>query len=134
VSQLPNQPLPSQPLPLLPKDSRGILKTAINGNVACQGLSVSDIRRSRPFCGNGGSPFFERTAGRVVQREVMKMGKIKEFIEKTFDDYRNDRITLKQLIISLSRYAERNIPYDWLWAIFEDELNKQFNDIGDIAY
>jgi len=62
------------------------------------------------------------------------MGKIKEFIEKTFDDYRNDRITLKQLIISLSRYAERNIPYDWLWAIFEDELNKQFNDIGDIAY
>jgi hypothetical protein len=64
----------------------------------------------------------------------MKMGKIKEFIEKTFDDYRNDRITLRQLIISLSRYAERNIPYDWLWAIFEDELNKQFNELGEIAY
>ena len=62
------------------------------------------------------------------------MGKIKEFIEKVFEDYRNDRITLRHLIISLSRYAEKNIPYDWLWAIFENELSKQFNELGEIAY
>ena len=62
------------------------------------------------------------------------MGKIKEFVEKAFDDYRNGRITLKQLIVSLCRYAEINIPYDWLWAIFKDEVSKQFNDVGEIAY
>ena len=62
------------------------------------------------------------------------MGKIKEFVEKAFDDYRNDHITLKQLIVSLCRYSGRNIPYVWLLAIFEDELNRQFNELGEIAY
>ena len=64
----------------------------------------------------------------------MKMGKIKEFVEKAFDDYRNDKVTLKQLITRLCRYADRNITYEWLWIIFEDELNKQFNEVGEIAY
>jgi len=62
------------------------------------------------------------------------MGRIKEFVEKAFDDYRNDRITLKHLIVSLCRYADRNIYYERLWAIFEDEVNKQFNDVGEIVY
>ena len=62
------------------------------------------------------------------------MGKIKEFVEKAFDDYRSNRITLKQLIVNLCRYADRNITYDWLWSIFEDEVNKQFNELGDITY
>jgi hypothetical protein len=61
------------------------------------------------------------------------MGKIKEFVENVFDDHRNDRITLKQLIVCLCSYADRNIAYERLWAIFEDELNKQFNENGDIA-
>ena len=30
--------------------------------------------------------------------------------------------------------AAKNICYEKLWAIFEDELNKQFNEIGEIAY
>jgi len=62
------------------------------------------------------------------------MGKIKEFVEKVFEDYRNDRVTLKQLIVGLCRYADRNIYYERLWAIFEDEVNKQFSDVGEIAY
>ena len=64
----------------------------------------------------------------------MKIGKIKEFVEKAFDDYRNDKVTLKQLITRLCRYADRNIYYERLWLIFEDELDKQFNNIGEIAY
>ena len=62
------------------------------------------------------------------------MGKIKQFVEKAFGDYRNNEITLRQLITRLCRYANRNVTYDWLWTIFEDELNKQFNDLGEIAY
>lgn len=64
----------------------------------------------------------------------MKIGRIKEFVGKAFDDYRNDRITLKQLIVGLCSYADRNIYYEVLWIIFEDELNKPFNDVGDIVY
>ena len=60
----------------------------------------------------------------------MKMGRIKEFVEKTFDDYRNNNITLKQLIIGLCSYADKNISYDRLWAIFEDEVSRQFNEEG----
>ena len=62
------------------------------------------------------------------------MGKIKEFVEKVFDDYRNDRISLKQLVINLCSYADKNISYDWLWSIFKKEVNKQFNELGEIAY
>jgi len=65
---------------------------------------------------------------------VIIMGRIKEFVEKACDDYRNDRVTLKQLIVCLCSYADRNISYERLWAIFEDELNKQFNEMGEIAY
>jgi hypothetical protein len=65
---------------------------------------------------------------------VIKLGKIKDFVEKVFEEYRNNRITLKQLIVRLCSYADRNIYYERLWAIFEDELNKQFNDVGEIAY
>lgn len=62
------------------------------------------------------------------------MGRIKEFIEKAFDDYRNSRITLRQMIISLCNYADKNIIYERLWCIFEEEMNKQFNELGEIAY
>ncbi|MFH1613795.1 MAG: hypothetical protein ABIG61_01745 [Planctomycetota bacterium] len=62
------------------------------------------------------------------------MGMIKNFVEEAFDDYRNNKITLKQLIVRLCSYADRNIMYEWLWAIFEDELNKQFDEEGNIAY
>lgn len=34
------------------------------------------------------------------------MGKIKDFVEKVFDDYRNKRITLKQLIVGLCAYED----------------------------
>ena len=63
------------------------------------------------------------------------MGKIKEFVEKTFDEYRNNKITLQQLIIIiLCSYADRNISFDRLWIIFEDEVSKQFDEVGEIAY
>lgn len=61
------------------------------------------------------------------------MGKIKEFVEKVFDDYRNNRITLKQLVVSLCSCADRNIAYQHLGNIFEDEVSRQFSDIGEIA-
>ena len=64
----------------------------------------------------------------------MKMGKITEFVEKVFDEYRKDRISLKKLVISLCSYADKNISYEWLWGIFEEEVNKQFNELGEIAY
>ena len=62
------------------------------------------------------------------------MGKIKDFVEKTFDDYRNNEITLQQLILRLCSYADRNICSRRLWVIFEEELNKQFNELGDISH
>ena len=62
------------------------------------------------------------------------MGKIKEFVEKTFDEYRNNKITLQQLIIILCSYADRNISFDRLWIIFEDEVSNQFDEVGEIAY
>ena len=64
----------------------------------------------------------------------MEMGKIKEFVEKTFDEYRNNKITLQQLIIILCSYADRNISFDRLWIIFEDEVSNQFDEVGEIAY
>ena len=62
------------------------------------------------------------------------MGKIKEFVEKTFDEYRNNKITLQQLIIILCSYADRNISFDRLWIIFEDEVSNQFDEVGEIDY
>ena len=62
------------------------------------------------------------------------MGRIKEFVEKAFGDYRNDKIRLKQLVISLCSYADKNISYEWLWGVFKEEVNKQFNELGEIAY
>ena len=62
------------------------------------------------------------------------MGKIKEFVERMFDDYRNNDITLKQLILRLCSYADRNICSESLWIIFEGELNEQFNELGEISY
>ena len=62
------------------------------------------------------------------------MGKIKEFVEKIFDEYRNNKITLQQLIIILCSYADRNISFDRLWIIFEDEVSNQFDEVGEIAY
>jgi len=65
---------------------------------------------------------------------VIKIGKIADFIEKVFDDYRGNKITLQQLIKNLCGYADRNIMYAHLWDIFEDELNKQFDEHGNVSY
>jgi len=65
---------------------------------------------------------------------VIKIGKIANFIEKVFDNYRENKITLQQLITRLCSYADRNIMYAHLWDIFEDQLNKQFDEEGNIAY
>jgi hypothetical protein len=65
---------------------------------------------------------------------VIKIGKIKDFIEQAFDDYRSDRITLQKLIVNLCSYADTNIMYHRLWTIFENELNKQFGEEGNIRY
>ena len=62
------------------------------------------------------------------------MGRIKNFIEGTFDNYRDNKITLKQLVVRLCSYADTNIRHAWLWSIFEDELNKQFDEEGNVAY
>ena len=64
---------------------------------------------------------------------MIKLGRIKEFVEKSFENYRNNKTTLKQLIFSLCSYADRNISYDRLWAIFEEEVSKHFNEQGEIA-
>ncbi len=64
----------------------------------------------------------------------MKMGMIKKFVEGVFDDYRNNRITLKQLVVRLCSYADTNIMYERLWTIFEEELNKQFDEEDNITY
>ena len=64
----------------------------------------------------------------------MKIGRIKNFVEGAFDDYRENKITLQQLITRLCGYADRNIMYAHLWDIFEDELNKQFDEEGNVAH
>jgi hypothetical protein len=66
--------------------------------------------------------------------EVVKIGKIANFIEKVFDDYRKNEITLQKLIGSLCSYADKKIMYQHLWLTFEDELNKQFDEEGNIIY
>ena len=65
---------------------------------------------------------------------MIKIGKIVNFIENVFDDYRKNKITLQQLIRSLCSYADTNIMYQHLWMTFEDELNKQFDREGNITY
>ena len=65
---------------------------------------------------------------------MIKIGKIADFIEKVFDDYRENKITLQQLIRSLCSYADTNIMYQHLWLTFADELNKQFDEHGNITY
>jgi len=67
-------------------------------------------------------------------KRVIKIGKIANFIEKVFDDYRENKITLQQLITRLCSYADANIMYAHLWDIFEDQLNKQFDGEGNITY
>jgi len=62
------------------------------------------------------------------------MGRIKNFVEGVFDDYRNNRITLKQLVVRLCSYADTNIRSASLWGIFEDEVNKQFDEAGNVIY
>ena len=64
----------------------------------------------------------------------MKIGKIADFIAKDFDDYRKNRITLKELVTNLCSYADTNIMYQHLWNIFEEELNKQFDGEGNIRH
>ena len=64
----------------------------------------------------------------------MKIGRIKNFVEGAFDDYRKNKITMQQLITRLCGYADRNIMYAHLWDIFEDELNKQFDEHGNVSY
>lgn len=65
---------------------------------------------------------------------MIKIGKIANFIEKVFDDYRENKITMQQLITRLCSYADTNIMYQHLWLTFEDELNKQFDEHGNITY
>ena len=67
-------------------------------------------------------------------KRVIKIGKIANFIEKSFDDYRENKITLQQLIRNLCSYADTNIMYAHLWDIFEERLNKQFDEEGNIVY
>ena len=81
-----------------------------------------------------GAVFVFRLAIDKKTKQVMQMGIIKNFVESVFDDYRNNKITLKQLIICLCRYADKNIAYEWLWSIFENELNNHFNENGEITY
>ena len=65
---------------------------------------------------------------------MIKIGKIANFIEKTFDDYRENKITLQRLIRNLCSYADRNIMYAHLWDIFEEQLDKQFDEEGNIIH
>ena len=67
-------------------------------------------------------------------RWVIKIGKIANFIEKVFDDYRENKITLQQLITRLCSYADTNIMYAHLWDIFEEQLNEHFDEEGNITY
>jgi len=64
---------------------------------------------------------------------VIKIGKIANFVEKVFDDYRKNKITLQQLITRLCSYADTNIMYQHLWVTFEEQLNKQFDEEGNIS-
>ncbi len=66
-------------------------------------------------------------------RWVIKIGKIANFIEKAFGDYRGNKITLQQLIRDLCSYADTNIMYQHLWLTFEEQLNKQFDEEGNIT-
>ena len=66
-------------------------------------------------------------------RWVIKIGKIANFIERAFDDYRENKITLQQLIRNLCSYADTNIMYQHLWLTFEEQLNKQFDEEGNIT-
>lgn len=61
------------------------------------------------------------------------MGKIIEYVAKAFDDHRNNKITLKELMLRLCRYADKNIQYQHLMDIFEEALEKEFDKEGNIA-
>ena len=65
---------------------------------------------------------------------MIKIGKIADFIENVFNDYRQNKITLQKLIRNLCSYADTHIMYAHLWCIFKDELDKQFDDEGNIRY
>jgi hypothetical protein len=65
---------------------------------------------------------------------VIKIGKIANFIEEVFADYRKNKMTLQELIVRLCSYADMNIRYGHLWAVFNDELDKQFDETGNIRY
>ena len=67
-------------------------------------------------------------------KRVIKIGKIADFIENTFSSYRQNKITLQELITSLCSYADTNIRYAHLWSTFRHELNKQFDEHGNITY
>ena len=61
------------------------------------------------------------------------MGKIIEFVRQTFEDHRNDKITLQKLILRLCGYADTNIRSPQNIGIFEDAVNKEFDSEGNIS-
>jgi len=60
------------------------------------------------------------------------MGKITDFVKKQFEEHRENKITLQELIVNLCSYADSNIRYECNWGIFQTALEEEFNEEGDI--
>ncbi len=60
------------------------------------------------------------------------MGKISEFIQSCFDDYRNSKITLKELVEKLCSFSDYNIHSQKNMNMFLADLREQFNEEGDV--
>jgi len=64
----------------------------------------------------------------------VKMSRIRAKVDSLFHQHRNDRITLKDLVLNLCRYSDKNIRCQSNMDIFEDELLVNFDKEGNIAY
>ena len=61
------------------------------------------------------------------------MSIIRDTVHRFFEEHRDNKTTLQELILRLCRYSDYNISSSHNMDIFEESLNKEFNEQGDIA-
>jgi hypothetical protein len=59
------------------------------------------------------------------------MGKITEQVSDIFEQHRANKIALKEVVLRLCRYS-RKLSYNHLMQIFEDALDPEFDELGNI--
>ena len=65
--------------------------------------------------------------------EEIKMSIIRDTVHKFFEEHRDNKITLQELILRLCRYSDHNIHSEGNMEIFEESLKKEFDNKGNIA-